>query len=135
MKKGFSIGMLLLLMLLNACKGEVPKEPPEVKKLAQQEEGVVEASSYTTEAADRFTVKHHVKGQDVYFECLVKDVTFRNDGAKIILYNNGKRWREVRQAAFIAKGLPEGRHNIKLKLVEGSTEKIIAEKEMEIEIK
>ena len=50
-------------------------------------------------------MKHQVKGNDVYIECIVKDASFRNNGTKLILYIDGKKTKEINNAAFIVKGL------------------------------
>ena len=134
MKKMCNAGMLFLIfMLLAACQDEIPE--PETKKSAHMQEPAIQTSGFIIEAVDSFTVKHQVKENDVYFECVVKGVSFRNDGAKIILYIDGKRIKEINHAAFIVKGLNKGMHKIKLELIGPNQQGVIAVKDVDINIK
>ena len=70
------------------------------------------------------TVQHHVKGNDVYVECIVSDFYFEKSKTSnaageghIDLYLNDKKVDEISTAAFIVKGLPAGKHKIKIELV------------------
>ncbi len=134
MKKMCYAGMLFMIcMLLAACKNDIPPEP-EVNKFVHGQEAAIQTSGFVIEAVDSFTVKHQVKGNDAYFECIVKGASFRNDGAKIILYVDGKRVKEIDHAAFIVKGLNKGTHKIKLELIGPNQQGIMGEKEIDINI-
>ncbi|MBB6443719.1 hypothetical protein [Bacillus benzoevorans] len=134
MKNMFYAGTLfMILMMLSACQKDIPE--PETKKFVILQEAAVQASGLTIESNDSFVVKHQVRGSDVYFECMVKGTSFRNGGAKIILYIDGKRTKEVNNAAFIVKGLNKGMHKIKLELKAANQQTALAEKVMDIEIK
>lgn len=133
MTKIFYAGTLfMILMILSACQTDLPE--PETKKFAKQQEVAVEVSGFTMLENDNFTVKHQIRGSDVYFECMVKGTSFRNEGAKIILYIDGKRTKEVNNAAFIVKGLNKGMHKIKLELKASNQQTVLAEEVMDIEV-
>ncbi len=69
-------------------------------------------------------INHHVKGRDVYIECIIPGFTFNRSGSgrkdgegHIHVYLNGKKLKEEHKAAFVLKELPIGKHEIKLKFV------------------
>jgi hypothetical protein len=64
-------------------------------------------------------VKYEVKGHDVLVECLAAQFPFRKGegGGHINVYLNGQKMTEVYTAAFIVRGLPSGKHMIRLELV------------------
>ncbi|MCX8002416.1 MAG: hypothetical protein N2661_07555 [Anoxybacillus mongoliensis] len=75
-------------------------------------------------------VKHHVKGNNVFVECIVDQFTFtkgthpKKDGqGRIHIYVNGKRVSETTTAAFVIRGLPVGKHTIRLELVHNDASK------------
>lgn len=72
------------------------------------------------------TVKKHVKGNNIYVECIISNFSFsdrgkngpkKNGDGYIHLYLNGKKVDELHTAAFIIKGLPKGSHQVKIELV------------------
>lgn len=86
-----------------------------------------------------FEVKHHVKGKDVYVECIVSNFKFtkgkqaNTEGeGHIDLYLNGKKVDEIYTAAFIAKELPAGKHTMKIELVHNDSTKYNLNEEFEI---
>ncbi|MBB6175914.1 hypothetical protein HNQ84_000109 [Anoxybacillus eryuanensis] len=75
-------------------------------------------------------VKHHVKGNNVFVECIIDEFTFmkgthpKKDGqGRIHIYVNGKRVSETTTAAFVIRGLPVGKHTIRLELVHNDASK------------
>jgi hypothetical protein len=71
------------------------------------------------------TVKHEVNGSDVYIECYVPNFHFskenvgkrnKNGEGHIHLYLNGKKITKIYKAAFIVKGLPSGKHKIRIEI-------------------
>ncbi|WP_235045469.1 hypothetical protein [Anoxybacillus ayderensis] len=75
-------------------------------------------------------VKHHVKGNNVFVECIVDQFTFtkgtrpkQNGQGRIHIYVNGKRVSETTTAAFVIRGLPVGKHTIRLELVHNDASK------------
>lgn len=87
----------------------------------------VEATKvYTENGKQPMSVKEYVKGKDVYIECVISDFTFskraennknKQGSGFLKLYLNGKKIDDIYTAAFILKGLPIGKHMIKLELV------------------
>lgn len=133
MRKTYYFGIVfMILMLMTACGDNI--SDPETKDFASlQRENAVQVSGVFA-ANDFFSVKHQVKGRDVYLECIVKGASFRNNGAKILLYVDGKKTKEINNAAFIVKGLNKGTHKIKLELMETGKQTASAEKEIEVMI-
>ena len=123
--RGF-IYLLLSCFLFSmvGCKRDIPKPESNNNMLPiinTDSSNVVAASSLNLNYSDPFYVKSHVNGKDVFIECIVPAVTFRETNAKnkakIIVFVNGKKKEEVSSAAFIIKGLPSGTHRVKLKVV------------------
>lgn len=113
----------IILLTAAGCKRNIPK--PETNSnmlpIINTDSFSVFAASSVNLSSDPFYVKSHVNGKDVFIECIIPAVTFRdinaNNKAKIIVYVNGKKKEEVTSAAFIMKGLPAGTHRVKLKVV------------------
>ena len=83
--------LFIILTILVSCQNDKPK--PETKReFSLVSPKQVFASSFVTEEVeDSFFVKHHVKGRDVYIECIVKGASFREKNAKIIVYIDEER--------------------------------------------
>ena len=109
--------LIMILMILVSCQNDKPK-PETERQFSLVSPEKVFASSFDTEEkeVDSFFVKHHVKGRDVYIECIVKGASFREKNAVIIVFIDGKKKEEITNAAFILKGLEPGKHQIKLQL-------------------
>jgi len=77
------------------------------------------AAPHAPSAAELMEVKHEVKGHDVFIECFAAQFPFRKGkgGGHINVYINGQKMTEVYTAAFIVRGLPSGKHVIRLELV------------------
>lgn len=132
MRKIGYIMPLLLLFLLVGCQKDIPE--PETKELSFRLEEAVQASGYSVAQVDPFFVRHQVKGHDVYVECVVKGASFRNSGAKMVLSIDGKKTKEIKQAAFIIKGLQSGTHHLKLELIKQNEHSATATKELKVVI-
>ncbi|MFZ3588066.1 hypothetical protein ACOI1C_02075 [Bacillus sp. DJP31] len=117
---------LACLLAVTACGTDDPK-PPEASVMPMYltypiDESIVASASINE---NNVTVRHHVKGNDVYVEVIVPSFTFTSSNKKINvdgegylkLFLNGKQVDEIHQAAFIVKGLPTGKHNLKVELV------------------
>ena len=109
--------LIMILMILVSCENDKPK-PETQRQFSLVSPEKVFASSFDTEEkeVDSFFVKHHVKGRDVYIECIVKGASFREKNAKIIVYIDGKKKEEITNSAFVLKGLKPGKHQIQLQL-------------------
>jgi hypothetical protein len=70
-----------------------------------------------------FTVQHQVKGKNIFVECVLTGISFRQleksrqKVGKLIVSIDGKKNQEVVSAAFILKNLPAGEHKVKLEVV------------------
>jgi len=105
----------------------------------------VEATSLAqkTDLNNPISVKHQVKGNDIYVECVISNFNFSARGDKEInkngfgylqLYLNGKKIDNIYTAAFIIKGLPVGKHQIKLVLVHNDSTPYGVSEEFEVTI-
>lgn len=69
-------------------------------------------------------VQSKTKGNNVFVECILTGISFRQTDqkdrkvGKLVIWLDGKRTKEVNAAAFIIKGLPPGRHEVKLEVVD-----------------
>lgn len=129
------VAIILCSLILMACQGKKDIPEPEVstvmKQLGMPQEGL------QNEAA--FLVQHHLDGNNLFIECYVKGVTFRDDSSlkdrgKIIVYINGKKQTEVQSAAFILKGLPSGKHHIRLEIVSLENKQFHLEKQFSVTV-
>ncbi|MDP4103826.1 MAG: hypothetical protein Q8935_02640 [Bacillota bacterium] len=82
------------------------------------------ASSRINEGIPALFVQYESKGNNVFVECIVTGVTFREKDAsnqkagKMIVWVDGKKSKEVSNAAFIIKDLTSGNHKLKLEVVD-----------------
>ncbi|NSL50753.1 hypothetical protein [Calidifontibacillus erzurumensis] len=92
---------------------------------------------------DPITVKHFVKGNDIYVECVISNFVFskRNDNkinkkgyGYLQLYLDGKKIDDIYTAAFIIKGLSKGNHKITLQLVQNDGTPYNIKKEFDVTI-
>jgi len=104
---------LFIPIFMVACQKEIPE--PEIKSISFSSYEAVPATAKESALGDPFFISHQVKGNDVYVECRVKGVSFRNDLATIILTVDGKRMDEINHPAFIIKGLQKGSHQTRMK--------------------
>lgn len=118
------LSICFLIVFLAACNKDVPE--PEANSILAPVNGleireVIPVTTAMAKGPQDFFVKHLVEGNDVLIECIVDGVTFRNDRegvkGKLIVYVDGAKTEEVNRAAFKVKGLPQGRHHIKLEVV------------------
>ncbi|WP_108669812.1 hypothetical protein [Peribacillus acanthi] len=132
------ISFLLVVVVLTGCKEKVPE--PETKLVGMNrlkyETNSVEATSSIFSDQNGWDIKYFVRGNDVFVDCYVKDASFQNSGragAKIEVWLDGKKYREMTTAAFIIKGLRKGNHTISLVFIDG--EKKFARKNLAVRIK
>lgn len=116
-------GIVIVLCFTMLCSQTASAGHLEIIPINRGEQ--VTTSNSPTEVSE-MTVHHSVKGNDVYIECIIPGFSFVADGVKktmkrgeghLHLHVNGKKAMDVNQAAFILKGLPKGKHEIKLELV------------------
>lgn len=132
------IACLILFIFLQGCQKDVPE--PEVKF------HVIPMSTIHAEhdmpvlmeqRKDEFLVQHHVKGNSVFVECMVSNISFRDNSkkqGKIIVHIDGKKKEEITSAAFIIKGLTKGTHHVKLEIVNLQNEPFDLQKEFTVSI-
>ncbi|MEH7122984.1 hypothetical protein V7122_24185 [Bacillus sp. JJ1532] len=141
MKRFIYLYILCLFVGLAGCQNDKPK--PETKLKIQP----VNISNFnhdvpvlalTTSNKDLFYVNHQVKGKNIFIECVVPGITFRESNnankGSIILYVDGKKKEKISSAAFIVKGVPTGTHRIKLEVVKDNHKKPIMKKEFYVTI-
>ncbi|WNS77055.1 hypothetical protein RRV45_08740 [Bacillus sp. DTU_2020_1000418_1_SI_GHA_SEK_038] len=118
------IYLYIVFVVLAGCQNDKPKpetklivQPINVSNLDQE----IPVLAFPTSNNDPFYVNHHVKGKNIFIECLVQGITFRDSNepnkGSIILYVDGKKKEKISSAAFIVKGLSAGTHRIKLEVV------------------
>lgn len=113
----------LLLLFLSACHRDIPipKSKLDFKTMSANE--AVEDFPVSGKLTDsRFFVRHHVKGKNLFVECMLSDISFRDDHqnkkvGKIMVYVDGTKTQEIDSPVFIIKSLPSGSHTIILEVV------------------
>lgn len=69
-----------------------------------------------------FNVQHETKGNQVFVECILTGISFRQESrqtqktAKMVVWIDGVKQSEMNSAVFIIKGLSAGSHRIKLEV-------------------
>lgn len=78
----------------------------------------------TTKLERTIHVEHHVRGNDVYLECIISNFTFKQSGGlkkdgegHLNVVIDGQRTEKISTAAFIIKGLSKGEHTLKIQVV------------------
>ena len=123
---------LFFTIFMVACQKEIPE--PETKNISFHSDAAILASAKGLAEVDPFFISHQVKGNDVYVECRIKDVSFRNDHAIMVLTIDGKKMNEINHPAFIIKGLQKGTHQIKLEIMKKNKKNASATKEFKVTI-
>lgn len=122
--KGFlRIIPAFLLLFFSACQKDIPV--PESKK-DYKDHGEYRSNEDLPVSLDikkpSFLVRHHVKGDNLFIECKLTDISFRSDQGnqkqgKLLVSVNGRKSEEIFSPVFIIKGLPAGSHKITLEVV------------------
>lgn len=125
--------ILLLFAIESGCNQNIPK-PKNINNLFE-----IKAAASTINVSDRnFSVKTFVKQNDVYVECFLKDYQLSSENgkdlAKIRVTIDEKRHSEQNTAAFIIKNLSNGRHILKIDILNGNGENTGLSQEFEIHI-
>ena len=123
---------LFLPIFIVACQKEIPE--PETKEISFYPYEAILASAKELGKVDPFFISHQVKGNDVYVECRIKDISFRNDLAIMVLTIDGKKMNEINHPAFIIKGLQKGTHQIKLEIMKNGKKISSGTKEFNVTI-
>ncbi|WP_100403133.1 hypothetical protein [Bacillus sp. FJAT-42315] len=107
----------IVFVMLTGCKLNFPK--PEALSTVPE---VKEVEAEGTEN-HHWTVSHMLKGQQLFVECIVENVSFSTEGrqgkvmGRAAVYIDGAFYKSYDTAAFIVKGLASGKHTIDVKLV------------------
>lgn len=113
---------IVTCFLCTACQKDIPD--PEVKNKIVIEPMNIVLSDNEVEVGgksqDLFSVRSHVKGEDVFVECFIPGISFTNRHTSLIVSVDGKEKKVVTTAAFIIKGLSSGSHQIQLEVVENN---------------
>jgi hypothetical protein len=139
--KGFpKIFPILLLLFLSACHRDIPtpKSRPNGEKINGNDAIDYPVSGKPIEP--RFFVHHNVKGKNVFIECKLTDISFRNDhkqnikSGKILVFVDGQKHLEIDSPVFIVKELTSGHHTIKLEVVDKENQPYDLRKEFSVTI-
>jgi hypothetical protein len=138
-----AVSLCLAAVLIGGCSHDKPE--PETKvdvvsmKIVETEKEAIETLKLSSKRS--MIVHQHVKGQNVYVECIINNFSFgaseqnRQPGKGYVqLYVDGKRLYAVSQAAFIIKNLSPGRHIIKLELMKNQKESYGISESFEVSI-
>lgn len=133
-----------MLVIVSGCQTDIPTLGkkldivPVHKVIASGFESVPVANIPAKK--DPFFVQSRVKGNDLYIECIVTGISFRENDqtkaiiGKIIVTVDGIKKEEVSTAAFIVKGLKPGNHRINLEVMKLNNQPYQLSKEFTITI-
>lgn len=141
MKKMAILFICLFTLVLGGCKEEQQKPESEVGSNGEVME-VLSHSTLTKQNALSMKVHHQIKGTNIYMECIVTpDFHFRSTASvkkhgegQVAVYLDNKRWETFTSGAFILKGVPQGRHEIKVKLLHNDRSEYGIEEGFQVEI-
>lgn len=114
-----------------------------VEAVSNPETGMVASSAMTAGNNKREAeIRHKVKDNKVYVEVVVSNFTFTKPGKErkkdgqghIHLYLDGQKVDEIHQAAFIVRGIPKGKHTLKVVVVHNDHSPYPIKKEFDITI-
>jgi hypothetical protein len=114
---------VFMLLFLSACHKDIPK--PKFNTYLSTRTSINNEDNVPVlgiQNKSPFFVRHYVKGKNLFVECMLSDISFRNDNrnkktGKLIVYVDGKKTDEIYSSVFIIKGMPVGDHTIELQVV------------------
>ncbi len=126
MKRKIPIMAVLLLFAMGAQKDGSNSETklkilPRAAAFIQAK--TVQAEKSVTAVSPSLSVQYVTKGKNVFVECIVTGISFRESDratqkiGKMLIWVDGRLKQEAGGAAFIIKGLPAGSHHVKLEVV------------------
>jgi hypothetical protein len=133
--------LLISFLLLGILPGCLPK--PKIFSVQNNHllnEKTVSASELTTVKKPSMSVHYQTNGNSLLVECVVSGITFREmdhskeNVGKLVIWLDGKKKQEASAAAFIMKGLSNGKHQLKLEVVNLQNQPYGLSKELEINI-
>lgn len=140
MKRFIYLYIICLFIVTAGCQRDKPK--PETKFIVQTVNSLnlddVPVTAMAQNNKEQFFVNHQVRGKNLFIECIVPGITFRETNASnkgsIILYIDGQKKDQISSAAFIVKGLSAGTHKIKLEVLKDNETSSIMKKEFYVTI-
>jgi hypothetical protein len=135
-----SLFIFIFAAYLSACQRDIP-EPENISIMPIEYVNAIGDQPVLAQEDDRdktFFVRHHVRGGNLYIECMIPGISFRSNQTgntgKIILSIDGKKTKEISSAAFIVKGLNKGTHRVKLEIVKTNNQPYELTKEFYVTI-
>ncbi|WP_142385601.1 hypothetical protein [Metabacillus schmidteae] len=140
----FILFFLCFVLVLSGCVEDKPRPEGNASVVPLQ---ILDTSQSAIEAvslkqSEKLVVHHHVSGQNIYVECFIPSFTFKEKGGSkvdgeghIIVYVDGERVDEISTAAFILKGLKQGKHQLAVEVVHNDSTRYNLEKSWEVYIK
>ncbi|MEH7118719.1 hypothetical protein V7128_15030 [Neobacillus vireti] len=130
-----------LPLLAAGCERQLSK--PEIKtnllpieQTMNVKPGLVPVFNPSRNEIPALFVSYETKGKQVFVECQVTGISFRNadndrqKAGKMVVWVDGIRRSEVRSAAFIIKDLSPGKHRLRLEVVSLQNEPFGLSKQM-----
>ncbi|WP_100330803.1 DUF6130 family protein [Bacillus xiapuensis] len=112
--------LMIMAIGLAGCKQYYP-EPEALKPVPSLTEAEAQAQN---RPSNHWTVRHLLKGNQLFIECVVNGVSFanhRSDGTvkgRAVVYIDDKFYKNYHTAAFIVKGLTPGKHKVHIQLTD-----------------
>lgn len=120
---------ILMVGIISGCQKKIPK--PETKpkiifndQTSTEQSVILPVYKPNSKEIPSLVVQHETRGNDVFVECIVTGISFRESDhskekiGKIVVWIDGRRIKEVASVAFILKGLSGGNHRLKLEVVQ-----------------
>lgn len=135
-----SIISVFMLLFLAGCRRDIPE--PESKFAmtnVNTAERIREVPVSVIPLNSSFYVRHKVNGENILVECIVPEISFRQDRhnkrvGKIVVFVDGKKIAEMNTPVFIIKGLTQGEHAITLEVVNLQNRSYSLKKEFNVTI-
>ncbi|MBN8250204.1 hypothetical protein LZP85_14220 [Priestia flexa] len=110
--------LLACIFSLVGCQNDKPK--PETNKEMVSFSG--QAAMETIGTEKQLVVHQHVRGANVYVECIINGFSFNDGNGFLEVKVDGKAINPITQAAFVIKALPKGSHQITIELMKNEQE-------------
>ncbi|MGG5253067.1 hypothetical protein ACQYAD_06180 [Neobacillus sp. SM06] len=143
MKRKIPIIAILLLFAAGCQKDSLnPEIKAKIFPLAADfiQTRTVQAEKPLAAVSPSLSVQYVIKGQNVFVECIVTGISFRESDratqkiGKMLVWVDGRQKQEADGAAFIIKGLTAGSHHVKLEVVNLKNEPYGISKEFTVTI-
>lgn len=136
---------IILFGIFIGCQRDLPKPKTEAKILPNKYFHFIHdrnASAAEQEQSEKpkFFVQYETKGNNLFVECFVTGITFRESNeskqkvGKLHVWVDGKKKQDITAAAFVMKNLPIGNHRLRLEVVNLHNEPFGLSKEFIVKI-